>query len=840
MTFGLIRFADTSMLTVLPVQHDHGLAVISVLIAMVAAFASVSHVTLIRHAQHRVIKNLWLLSGSITLGLGVWAMHFVGMLAFELPIEVRFLAAPTLWSVVPAVLSSVIVLQVLLVRMPSPTLVVGGGVAMGSGIGAMHYIGMSAMIMNADIVYDLGWFLVSLVVAMALATLALSTVLWLRQWVPLLWVRKLVFSVVMGCAVSTMHYVAMFAARFVPNADAVIHSEALSVNRPLIAAVASLVMLAIAVIMTLNQVFMRRVRWAQHEASASQERVRELYDRLTKISARVPGLVYQFRRAPDGQYSFPYASDAIRTIYRVAPADVLNNVDAIAQIIHPDDLTAVLDAIEESASELTLWQQEYRVRFAEGEVRWLWGNAIPQPDPDGGVSWYGFIADITERKVSEETINRLAFYDELTSLPNRRMVQERLVHSMALSVRQHSYGAVLHIDLDNFKQWNDTQGHSMGDRLLVQVSGLLEGCTRANDTLARLGGDEFLLVLEGLGSDQRRAAIDAERVARKIIHVLSQPLPLEDRTYHGSASIGVNLFLGSQHSVEELLQRADIAMYQAKDMGRNAIRFFDPEMHAELEANYALESALWQATAKQELVLYYQAQVNEQGLPTGVEALIRWAHPDLGLVAPGRFIPIAERSDLINRLGHWVLDAACQQLAAWQHDERTKPLTVAVNVSARQFHQTQFVDDVLSCLRRYNIAPNTLKLELTETLILADIDDTLAKMSVLKQYGIVFSMDDFGTGYSSLAYLSRLPFDEVKIDQAFVQRAGDNDNARDWVIVEAIIGLARNLDMGVIAEGVETQEQQQLLAGSQCFRYQGYYFGKPMPIDTLEKWFSEL
>lgn len=835
----MIRFADTSSLLVLPTQHDHGLAIVSVLIAVVAAFASVSHVALIRHAQRRVIKYAWLLSGSVTLGLGVWAMHFVGMLAFELPIEVRYLLVPTLWSVLPAVLSSVVVLQVLLVRIPRPILVVIGGMVMGSGIGAMHYLGMSAMMMSADIVYDAGWFLVSLIVAMVMATLALSTVLWLRQWVTLLWVRKLVFSVVMGLAVSTMHYVAMFAARFVPNADVVIRTDAWLVNKPLIAAVAGLVMLAIAVIMSLNQVFMRRVRWAQHEASASQERVRELYERLTKISARVPGVVYQFRRAPDGQYSFPYASEAIRTIYRVAPSDVSQDVNAIAEIIHPDDLQGVLDAIEQSANALTIWQQEYRVRFSTGEVRWLWGNAIPQPDTDGGVSWYGFISDITERKASEETINRLAFYDALTNLPNRQMVQERLGHSIALSARQQTHGAVLYIDLDNFKQLNDTQGHSMGDRLLVQVARLLESCTRANDTLARLGGDEFLLVLEGLGRDRRQAAVEAERVARKVISVLNQPIMLDERAHHGSASIGVNLFLGSQHSVEELLQRADIAMYQAKDMGRNAIRFFDPEMHAELETNYALESALWQALPKQELVLYFQEQVDEHGTPIGVESLIRWQHPEHGLVPPNRFIPLAERSELINKLGQWVLETACQQLALWQRDERTAHLTVAVNVSAKQFHQPQFVEEVLQCLARYHIAPGRLKLELTETLVLADIDDTLDKMKALKKQGIIFSMDDFGTGYSSLAYLSRLPFDEVKIDQAFVHRAGQQDSVRDWVIVEAIIGLAHNLDMGVIAEGVETLEQQQLLASSQCFRYQGYLFSKPIPIEALEsRWFE--
>lgn len=831
--FGFVSHSDVT--NALVGSHNSMLVAVSVLIAMMAAYTSVSHLDLIRYARSRARRIAWYTSGALSMGLGVWAMHFIGMLSFELPVDVEYLLWPTLWSVLPAVLASALVLQTLEKRLSGVGIIVLSGVLMGGGIGGMHYTGMSGMVLDAEMLYDQGWFLVSLFVAVVLATLSLASAVLLRAAVVSRLLRKLIFSVIMGSAVATMHFVAMHATVFLPAESTMNHGTGIALNSELIATVAGLILVFIVIMLTLSQAMHSRVRRAERSAMESQQRVGFLYDRLSKISSRVPGVVYQFRLSPEGTYSFPYASDAIRDIYRVTPEQVARDAGPVVDIIHPDDLPGVYAAVKESARVLEPWQQEYRVKFPDGTVRWLWGNAQPERDGDGSVFWYGFIADITDQKESEATIKRLAYFDPLTELPNRQLLQDRLHQSIASSHRMNRYGAVFFIDLDDFKHLNDTQGHSIGDLLLQQVARSLESCIRTNDTLARLGGDEFLIVAEGLNTHHDQAAREAELVANKVRNLLSRPYNLDGHQYSCSASIGICLFLGTDLSAEELLKRADIAMYQAKASGSNAIRFFDPNTHAQLEMEYAQERDLRLALPNGELELHYQVQVDQDGKPIGAEALARWHQPGQGFIPPNQFIPLAERSSLITQLGLWVLDTACRQLRDWQAQTQFEHLVLSVNVSARQFHQADFVAQVRHVVNTYGIDPSMLKLELTETLVLADLDDTLQKMHALKEDGIKFSMDDFGTGYSSLAYLSLLPFDEVKIDQSFVQRAKPDYSSRDWVIVEAIINIAQDLGMEVVAEGVETVEQQKLLAHSRCFRYQGYLFGKPAPAQDFQE-----
>jgi diguanylate cyclase (GGDEF)-like protein/PAS domain S-box-containing protein len=440
--------------------------------------------------------------------------------------------------------------------------------------------------------------------------------------------------------------------------------------------------------------------------------------------------------------------------------------------------------------------------------------------------------DITARKAAEAEIKSLGFYDSLTGLPNRRLLLDRLKHALASSARSGREAALLFIDLDDFKTINDSLGHATGDMLLQQVAQRLTSCVREGDTVARLGGDEFVVMLEDLSKQAFEAAEQTEAVGEKILATLNQAYQLDSHEYRGTPSIGATLFNNQQSGVEELLKQADIAMYQAKKAGRNTLRFFDPQMQTSVNARAALEKELRNAIVNNEFQLHYQIQVDSSHRSLGAEALIRWMHPKQGLLNPAQFIPLAEETGLILLIGEWVLDTACAQLKAWQQDAPTQNLVLSINVSAKQFRQANFVDQVKAALQRHAINPNFLKLELVESLLLENIEDTIATMNVLNEIGIRFSLDDFGTGYSSLQYLKRLPLNQLKIDQSFIRDLATDSS--DQAIVRTIIAMADSLNLGIIAEGVETEAQQQLLLDKGCTNYQGYLFSKPLPIEQFE------
>ena len=479
------------------------------------------------------------------------------------------------------------------------------------------------------------------------------------------------------------------------------------------------------------------------------------------------------------------------------------------------------------------WSGEIWNRRKNGEVYPEWLTISAVKDDAGTVSNYvAAFTDITFRKAAEEEINSLAFYDPLTRLPNRRLLLDRLKQALASSARSKRYAALLLIDLDNFKTLNDTLGHDIGDLLLQQVAQRLPACVREGDTVARLGGDEFVVILEDLSENEQDAATQAETVGEKILTALNQPYQLASYAHHNTPSIGVTLFADQRETIEDLLKRTDLAMYQAKAAGRNALRFFDPQMQAVVTARVALESDLREAIAKAQFVLHYQAQVVGDGRITGAEALIRWEHPTRGLVSPLEFIPLAEENGLILALGNWVLETACTQLALWERHPEMSQLTLAVNVSARQFHHRDFVDQVLSVMERAGANPKRLKLELTESLMVDDVEGVIAKMTALKLKGVGFSLDDFGTGYSSLYYLKRLPLDQLKIDQSFVRNILTNPN--DAAIAKMVVALAESLGLSVIAEGVEMEAQRDFLARQGCHAYQGYLFSRPLPLAAFE------
>jgi diguanylate cyclase (GGDEF)-like protein/PAS domain S-box-containing protein len=460
---------------------------------------------------------------------------------------------------------------------------------------------------------------------------------------------------------------------------------------------------------------------------------------------------------------------------------------------------------------------------------------LPLRNPDGQIyALCGISTDITEHHKNLEKINQLAFYDPLTGLPNRRLLLDRLQQALAKHSRGLQQGALLFIDLDNFKDLNDTLGHDMGDELLQQVAERLNSHVRAQDSLARLGGDEFVLMLEGLSASPVEASRQVEIVANKVVATLAAPYDLQGHSHISTASIGIALFPEGQASVDEILKRADLAMYQAKGAGRNGMRFFDPKMQADVSARASLESDLRQSLSERHFVLHYQPQVNEQGQLLGAEALVRWQHPVRGMVPPGDFIPLAESTGLILPLGRWILHSACAQLVAWAAHPQLQHLHLAINVSARQFHHQDFVADVLTALAESGANPGRLELELTESQLVEDVEVLIDKMSALKAHGVHLSLDDFGTGYSSLNYLKRLPLDQLKIDQSFVRDL--LKHPCDAAIVRTILALGDNLNLAVTAEGVETQEQHDALLQMGCRKFQGYLFAKPGSSQHLADW----
>jgi len=553
---------------------------------------------------------------------------------------------------------------------------------------------------------------------------------------------------------------------------------------------------------------------------------------LDNLARHVPGVLYQFQLRPDGSACFPFATQGLWQIYEVRPEAVRDDASPVFARLHPDDAQAVSDAIHQSAQTLEPWRQAYRVVLPEQGLRWRQGEAQPERLPDGSVLWHGFITDVTERKQAEAHTHRLAHFDALTGLPNRRLLTERIGQALAAARRHGQVGALLFLDLDNFKQINDARGHSVGDRLLRQVAARLAGELRADDVVARLGGDEFVVIAGQLGGDLEAGARHARAVADKLREVLARPCELDGSSYVSTASIGITLFPKDREGVDDLLREADIAMYRAKEAGRNRVAFFAAAMQAEVEERLALEQALQRAIVAGGIDVHVQPQFDADGQEVGGELLLRWLDPARGPVSPARFIPLAEETGLILPLGDIVLRRACQALARLHAAGRE--LHLSVNVSPRQFRRDDFVERVQELLHETGAPAGSLILEVTEGLLIENWESTLARMQRLVALGVRFSIDDFGTGYSSLGYLKKLPLYELKIDRGFV--ADTPDDPSDTAIVQAILSVARHLGLHVVAEGVETQAQADFLRANHCGGLQGFLLARPQPLaDWLDR-----
>ncbi|GAO35231.1 hypothetical protein SCT_0615 [Sulfuricella sp. T08] len=947
------------------ITWNYSLVFLSILVAIIGSFTALTHAQRMRESSGRA-ATLWMVSGSITLGLAVWSMHFIGMLAFHLPIPIAYDLALTLLSVLPVILSTLLGFSVLREIRISTRLILVSGLVMGAGISAMHYTGMAALKMSPDISYNPLSFALSIVISI-IASWGALLMMYQGEHIklpPLL--RFVLGAVIMGLAISGMHYTSLLGItiqpgsmclasdlRIEPNilamlvsltslfwfgggilatlfdqrmvrqnslaleqlqaAHAALEQRAqqmaaemtreLRENQRLLYLILDTVPQAIfwkdsnSVYLGCNQIFARDaglahpndiigktdfdMPWMQEESvayraddhkvmsnNASKIHIIEqqhnaagehiwldtskvpladneifgvlgIYENITERKhledeMRIAAITFETQEAiaiTDSDANIMRVNQAFQDITGYSAEEVIGQNPRILQSGRHD--TAFYQAMWSALLDTGKWSGEIWDRRKNGQIYPKFTTITAVFDDRQQVSHYvAVFTDISLRKQSELEIHQLAFYDPLTHLPNRRLLMDRLQQAMAVSARSGRHGALLFLDLDHFKIINDTRGHAMGDLLLIEVARRLQTCVREGDSVARLGGDEFVVVLEDLSSRLDEAATLTELVAEKIRNELSQPYALKDYECHTTPSIGISLFHGHLESVEDLLKHADVAMYQAKTAGRNAIRFFDPQMQTTLDARADMEADLRQALEKQQFRLYYQIQVDSLHRPLGAEVLLRWEHPARGFVFPNQFIPLAEETGLIVPIGLWVLETACAQLKAWQHGALTRDLTLAVNVSARQFHQADFVAQVQRVLLKSGAQPAQLKLELTESIVLENIEDTIGKMHEIKKLGVSFSMDDFGTGYSSLSQLKCLPLDQIKIDRSFVRDIANDPN--DAAIVHATIAMSQALGLNVIAEGVETQAQREFLDNHGCHAFQGYLFSKPVPLEQFE------
>lgn len=564
--------------------------------------------------------------------------------------------------------------------------------------------------------------------------------------------------------------------------------------------------------------------WLRRKVAQQTAHLRNSEARLNTILNGVDASIY----IKDPQLRYQYANSKVCELFGLPLNQVIGKTDnvffdaATATKLRMNDLRVIERGERVEEEEVN--------RSANGEVTHSFISVkLPLRDTDGRIyALCGISTDITRRKQAEEAIHQLAFYDPLTGLPNRRLLQDRVQQLLgALSRAPHGV-ALMFIDVDNFKDINDTLGHDMGDALLRQMAQRMRECIRAQDTLARQGGDEFVVMLVDLAEQPEEAAREAQQVAQKILYRLSEPYTLDSRQHQGSVSIGVALVDAQASSREELFKQADLAMYQAKAAGRNTVRFFNPAMQAQVMARTSLEADLRWALQHEEFVLFYQPQVDALGQTLGFEALVRWQHPMRGMVPPGDFISVAESCGVIVPLGRWIMQTACQQLVTWASRSSLNAWTIAVNVSAQQFRQADFVAQVQAVLVQTGANATRLELELTESQLLDDVPGVIAKMDALRALGVRLSLDDFGTGYSSLAMLKRLPLNQLKIDQAFVRDM--LVDPQDAAIIRAIITMGESLSLNVIAEGVEVVEQRDALLALGCHHFQGYLFGRPQPI----------
>ena len=559
----------------------------------------------------------------------------------------------------------------------------------------------------------------------------------------------------------------------------------------------------------------------------------ELESSYRKFSENVPGAMFQAKVAVDGSFSLPFYSKGLFGLFGdIGDVSLKQDATSLLAMIPEEHRQAYLDAVDYSRRNSSPLNHEFPIKRKDRSIIWLGMKATPETLADDATLWHGFLMDVTDRKKSEVHIHRLAYYDPLTKLANRRLLTERLKLSMSKCRVKGGFGCLIFIDLDNFKVLNDARGHSSGDQLLVEIAEILENCVDDKGSVFRFGGDEFVILLENLGDDETLAMKASQSLTNNILAGVDQPIEIEGEKFQTSCSIGVTLFSDSDEDLSDVMRRADSAMYASKDNGKGRVTYYDSVMLESLDQTMKLMNQLREASSKNELSLYYQMQVDQDGVLVGAEALLRWHHPVLGVVPPDQFIPIAEQNGVIVPVTEWTMEEALRTLGRWRHDDALKGIKLSLNISARQFHEPDFVSRIKQLVVDHQADPSKLVLEMTEHVLNHDTELVADVMNALREIGIGFSLDDFGTGYSSLVHMRELPLCELKIDGKFISDL--EDNPEDRAIIRSIIAMAEALELETVAEWVETKGQQEYLKSVGCTRLQGYLFGPAVPLAEFE------
>ncbi|WP_367715171.1 EAL domain-containing protein [Nitratireductor sp. GISD-1A_MAKvit] len=562
----------------------------------------------------------------------------------------------------------------------------------------------------------------------------------------------------------------------------------------------------------------------------------KLQDLFEKLTSQLPGGLFQMLRRDSGEFQMLYSSAGLRRLLGYRDASIPEDPNTVLHMVHADDRAHYLDSLRESGRNLNPWECEFRIRTADGKDRWLRVSATPETT-DQGIVWHGYLADISVRKKNEMEIEQLAFYDPLTRLPNRRLLFDQVRRQMSVCSDSGKLGAILFIDLDNFKTLNDTMGHDVGDEFLKQVSERLQAAIAPNDTVGRIGGDEFVIVLQLNDKTAASATRNAIVAANRVLAALRQEFTLGQMNHHTSASVGVLVFNGREKGPEVLMKNADMAMYQAKNQGRNNVALFDPEVLQKEHARFRLLSDMRSALVENRLEMHYQPQVNTAGHVIGAEALLRWKHADHGKLSPSDFVALAEQHGLAELLGRGVIESSLRTLAAWKKNPRLSGLRMAVNISLKSLRDPEFLDFLHDRLDAHAVAPQRLTLEMTERVLTSDQLHISRRMNELKALGVRLSLDDFGTGYSSIAYLKKLPFDELKIDGSFIAELEENESNR--ALVQTMLNMASTLGLSAVAEHVQTPQQEALLKTCGCTFFQGWLYGRAMTGRDFTKFVLE-
>ncbi|MGF9698161.1 EAL domain-containing protein [Paenibacillus sp. MABNR03] len=808
-------------------QHIHGtynleLVILSYIIAALASYAALDLAGRVSLAKG-MSRIVWLTSGAMSMGLGIWSMHFVGMLAFVLPMNVSYSMDKVVLSVLLVVAASGIALHIAGRKSGNLRQIIVAGLLMTAGITSMHYVGMAAM--SVPISYEADRVFVSVLIAAGASFAALWLMFSLSQHqTRFTWMYKMGSGLIMGIGITGMHYTGMSAAQFYQHTHVPTANSVMQIEPGLLA-----YLIAAGTFITLG--FTLFGIYINQRMSIKDQRIREneqwyqaLYENHSDaiISVDNVGIVKGINAAVTRITGYPERA----VIHR--------SLDEIVKHVNIQWSSEGLQSSGWTNSSLERRYYTASMRGFHGQHLDLSISVVPVLIEGNDVGSHILIKDITEEKRAQETIRHQALHDPLTGLPNRRKLDEVLAETIASSAISQSSFAVMVMDIDRFKMINDSLGHSIGDVFLREVSDRILKAIRISDSkgmdnvmLARMGGDEFTLVVTNEQGNVERVT----SLAEQIVGAIQLPYRLKENDFYVTASIGIAMYPEHGTEADALLKHADTAMYEVKKNGKNGFQFYTTELDSELYERIELEGYLRKALERNEMVLYYQPQIRtEDSRMIGVEALIRWKHPLKGILAPNVFIPLAEETGIIYDIGNWTLREACRQMKRW-HASGGPLIPVSVNLSSQQFHQSNLVEQVQSALAETGLEARYLELEITESMMM-DASVSTGILNELTSLGVKISLDDFGTGYSSLSYLKHFPIHKLKIDRSFVTDITESQS--DQAIVATIITMAQNLKMDVIAEGIETKGQLDILMQNDCREIQGYYFSRPLPANEVE------